>query len=490
MINSQFSGDPGQVFRMTLMSRLKAISNDDMDWIHEASLKILKETGVVFHSEEALAICKDHGAKVNCKTVYFPKEIVRQALETSPATYRWQARNDAYSVTVGDKKEKLLLQPNGGPVFIQDLDEGRRPATLEDFANITKLCQASDEVSLVGSFPVDPSDVRPEEKHLQMMYETLKNTDKPVIAFETSGIKIGQMLDMVEIAMGRRDFLRDNHCVAVAVTPTSPLTYESTACEALIEFAGRNQPIFLTVAIMAGFSGPISPIGTAILQNAEVLAGITLAQLVNPGNPVVYSNGSSVANMKNGNFISASPEMMLIHLAGMQMSLDYYGLPARSMCGMTDSKLIDCQAGYETMQNLMIGALGGAHMVFECLGVLDAIMTTSYEKFVIDLEIAGRVMRIREGMDTSDKEQAVKVIQEMGHQGNYITHSDTLTQFRSRWMPSLSDWESYENWVASGSEDVIVRANRKYKEILQNTPETLIDPEMDKALNGYIQRVI
>jgi trimethylamine--corrinoid protein Co-methyltransferase len=172
------------------------------------------------------------------------------------------------------------------------------------------------------------------------------------------------------------------------------------------------------------------------------------------------------------------------------MSLDYYHLPTRSMCGMTDSKLIDCQAGYETMQNLMVGALGGAHLVFECLGVLDAIMTTSYEKLMIDLEIVSRVIRLREGIDTSDKEQAVKVIQEMGHQGNYIAHPDTLTQFRGRWLPTLSDWEAYENWVETGSEDVTVRANRKYKEILQNAPETLIDPEVDQALNDYIQRVI
>jgi trimethylamine--corrinoid protein Co-methyltransferase len=156
---------------------------------------------------------------------------------------------------------------------------------------------------------------------------------------------------------------------------------------------------------MAGFSSPISLIGTAILQNAEILAGITLTQLVNPGNPVVYSNGSTVGNMKSGNFISASPEMMLIHLAGLQMSLDYYHIPARSMCGMTDAKSIDCQAGFETMQNLLMGALGGAHMVFECLGVLDAIMTTSYEKLMVDLEIVSRVMRLQEGIDTSDKEQ-------------------------------------------------------------------------------------
>ena len=473
---------------MRLKSRLNVISKTDMEWIHEASLKILAETGIVFHGEEALTICKNHGAKVNGKTVCFPKKLVRQVLESSPNTFRWKARNDEQSVTVGDPQEKLLLQPNGGPVFIQDLDHGRRTATIEDFANIIKLCQASDIVSLIGSFPVDPGDLNPDEKHLHMMYEILKNTDKPLIGFETGGPQIRQTLDMVAIAMGQKDFLREHHCVGVAVCPLSPLSYEPSSCETIIEFAKQNQVIFFTAAIMAGFSGPISLFGTTILHNAEVLAGMTLAQLVNPGNPVVYSIGSTVANMQNGNFITGSPEMMLIHLAAMQMGLEYYRLPTRSMCGMTDSKIIDCQAGYETMQNLMAGILGGAHMIFECLGVLDAIMTTSYEKLMIDLEIISRVMRIQKGLDATDKEKALESIQKIGHESGYISHTDTLTNFRKRWQPTLSEWGTYEDWQASGSLDVAARANRQYKEILKKAPQSLIDPEVDKALQAYIRQ--
>ncbi|MCK4988582.1 MAG: trimethylamine methyltransferase family protein, partial [Desulfobacterales bacterium] len=459
-----------------------------MEWIHEASLKILAETGIVFHSEEALAICKNHGAKVDVKTVCFPKKLVRQVLESSPKTFRWKARNDDQSVTVGDPEEKLLLQPNGGPVFIQDLDHGRRTATLEDFANIIKLCQASDIVSLIGSFPVDPGDINPDEKHLYMMYEILKNTDKPLIGFETDGPKVRQTLDMVEIAMGQKNFLRNNPCVGVGLSPLSPLAYDRATCETIIEYAKQNQPVFFTAAIMAGFSGPINLIGTAILHNVEVLAGIALAQLVNPGNPVAYSIGSTVANMKIGNFITGSPEMMLIHLAAMQMGLEYYRLPTRSMCGMTDSKIIDCQAGYETMQNLMAGILGGAHMIFECLGVLDAIMTTSYEKLMIDLEIISRVMRIQKGLDATDKEKALESIQKIGHESGYISHTDTLTNFRKRWQPTLSEWGTYEDWQASGSQDVAARANRQYKEILKKAPQSLIDPEVDKALQAYIRQ--
>lgn len=475
---------------MALMSRLKVITKEDMDWIHEATLKILQETGVVYHSEEALEIFKKHGAKVVGKAVYFPKNMVLQALESAPQTFKWRARNDSQSVNVGDQNEKLLLQPNGGPVFIQDLDSRRRKGTLMDFANVIKICHASDIVKLIGSFPVDPSDLRPDEKHLYMMYEILRNTDKPVIAFQSSTTRVKQLLAMVEIAMGQNGLLDKFHCVGAGVDPLSPLAYDSAACETIIQFAKRNQIIWFTSAIMAGFSGPISLIGTVTQQNAEILAGIILTQLIHPGNPVIYSNASSVANMKNGNFLTGSPEMMLIQLAGMQMGLDYYHLPTRSMCGMTDSKTIDCQAGFETMQNLMVGILGGAHMVFECLGVLDAIMTTSYEKLIIDLEMIQRVLRIRDGLTTSDKENTLKVIQEIGHDGAYISHPDTLEHFRERWLPSLSDWSTYEDWQKAGSEDIAVRANKQYKEILEQAPQSLIEPEVDKALTNYIKRVI
>jgi trimethylamine--corrinoid protein Co-methyltransferase len=240
---------------------------------------------------------------------------------------------------------------------------------------------------------------------------------------------------------------------------------------------------------MAGFTGPISLIGSVILQNVEELAGITLAQLVNPGNPVIYSIGSTVANMKSGNFITGSPEMMLIHLAGIQMANDFYHLPSRSMCGMTDSKTIDYQAGFETMQNLMLGVMSGAHMVFECLGVLDAIMATSYEKLIIDLEIIRRVIRIRKGIDIENKDRALKIIQEIDHGGNYLTHADTLAHFRDLWLPSISDWEPYEIWKENGSEDIALKANRTYKEILANAPEMVIDLEVDKELKRYIAKV-
>jgi len=128
--------------------------------------------------------------------------------------------------------------------------------------------------------------------------------------------------------------------------------------------------------------------------------------------------------------------------------------------------------------------------VVECMGVLDFIMTTSYEKFVIDQELLRRVSRIREGIDTSVKEDAVRIIQEMGHEAGYINHRDTLENFRSRWMPSVSNWETYDSWKEAGSESIIEKANRMYKEILSDAPDTLVTPELDEELKAYMDRAL
>jgi len=468
-----------------LKTKLEVLSKDDLLRVHEATLKILRETGVVFHSEEALSIFKKHGARVENKTVFISREMVDQALSTAPKTFRMRARNDKYSLTVG---EGFLVQPNVGPVYIQDLDRGRREATLEDYANIQKLCQASDVVDLVGTIPVDPSDVDTNDKFLMMMYEALKNSDKPVIGFCANTQQVREQLDMVELAMGKPGFLMENHCTAVLVNSLSPLGYAPDTLETMIEYAKHNQVIMLAPCIMAGVSGPISLLGTAVLQNTETIAGLVLVQLINPGAPLVYATASTSGYMKEATFAAGTPEAMLINTASLQMGLDFYHLPVRTMSGITHSKTVDCQAGYESMQSLMMGMLSGAHMSVQSLGVLDAIMTTSYEKFVIDEELVRRVRRISQGIDTSDEALAVEVIQEVGHTGTYLSHMSTFEKFRTLWTPSVSDWGNYSDWKSAGSEDVTVRANRKFKQILQNAPETLLDPDTDKALQAYIAK--
>ncbi|MBM4235816.1 MAG: trimethylamine--corrinoid methyltransferase [Firmicutes bacterium] len=469
---------------MRFLPTIRVIAETDYQRIHDASLKILKETGVRFDSLDALEIFKQCGAKVDNKTVFISKQLVEEALEKAPATFKWAARNDQQSVVLG---EGYVVEPNVGCVFAHSIDHGRWPGTREDYANIQKLHQSSTLPTVVGATPIQISDADVNEKHLFMLYETIKHTDKPVIGICESKAHVLENLKMMELAIGEKRF-SENVCLAVSVNPLSPLAYGTETSDSMIQYAQKGQAVMGLPCIMAGVTGPISIFGTIVLQNTEMLAALVLTQLVNPGNPFVMCPCSSTAYMKRGNYVSGAPEMMLIDIAGLQMAHHFYNLPSRLMTGMTDSKEVDVQAGYETMQNLVLGILARPNILHECHGVLESIMAFSYEKFIIDEELISRVLRFAEGVDTSDEAMSLDLIIEIGHSGSYFTHDQTFRRYKELWEPSVSDWHPYSEW-RERNEDILIRANKMWKKRLTDAPEMLIDLELNKLLIDYIKSI-
>jgi len=469
---------------VNLKTKIEIVSNSDLDRLHEKSLQVLSETGVIFHSEEALEIFKHHGIKIQGKTVYFSKKEVEDALENCPSTFKWKGRNESNSIILG---KGYHVQPPAGCVYVQDLDQGRRLGTIRDFVSLQKLYQKSPVVHITGGLPIDPADILSELRPLHMMYQSIKHTDKPLLGTIAPTDVVIKTLDMVEIALGKNAFGPGHHSIAVSANPLSPLAYGEETLSTMIEYARRYQPVLIAPCAIAGITGPMSLLGTAVLQNAEILAGIVLMQLISPCVPLVYSPVGTAGNMKTGGYIGSPPEQFLINTTNLQMALDRYHLPTRSMCGMTESKVVDCQAGYETMQNLMMGMLSGAHIIHECLGILDSIMTVSYEKTMIDQELLKRVMRFTSGItDISDEAFAADIIQEVGHGGTYLTHPDTFKDVRDRWQPDVSNWDTYDLWEKNGSNDVSVTANNKWKEALSSCPDSLIEPELDQELKHFL----
>ena len=157
-------------------------------------MRLMEETGIVFHHQEVLEIFKRHGLPVEGHIVYFPPQTVEESLKSVPSKFKWQARNEKHSVMVG---QDPLLQPAAGPVFVHSLDSGRRTATLEDYRNFQKIYQAEGIFDLVGMIPCEPADVPQDRKHLLMMFEILKHTDKPVNGFMTTGRQVRVQRDMM-----------------------------------------------------------------------------------------------------------------------------------------------------------------------------------------------------------------------------------------------------------------------------------------------------
>lgn len=240
---------------------------------------------------------------------------------------------------------------------------------------------------------------------------------------------------------------------------------------------------------MTGITSPIYLYSTVIMTVAETLAGLVYAQLIKPGVPVVPSASLTYGNMRYATWECASPDTALLLGATIQMFKDFYHLPARAQTGVTSSKIIDYQAGIETMQSFLFSALAGVNLTSQSVGTLANLMATSLEKTVLDDEMIARVRYIIDGMNTDLESMGMDDLLNAKPCQDFLTSESTLKHFRDGWQPSLSDWRTYEAWEQDGHEDVVEVAHRKVKEILANAPETLLDAEQEKAIKDYIAKI-
>ena len=477
---------------MRIATYFRPVTTDTLSQIHEATLDVLADTGIVFQSDECLDILKKHGAKIDGQIAFLPNQMVESAVKSAPSDFKWEARNPDRSIDLGINQTGIHVSSNNGPIYIQDIDHGRRLGTMEDLINLYKLAQQSSTCSINGQIQVEPSDVTHPLRYLDIFHQLLKHSDKPLFGYVGDCEEIGKMFDMVRISLGADltdDSVFDSHRIGVSLNPLSPLQFDRIPCESLLAYAKLRQPVLVLTCAMAGVTSPVDPMGTVVLQNAEILAGLTLAQLISPGTPVVYSPASAVPNMRSAAYVTGSPVSNLINMTGIQLARELYEIPSRCMAGLTDAKVPDCQAGYETMQTYMMLAMAGVNMVNECYGVLDAIMTVSYEKFIMDDEIMSRAACAMTGIDMMEPGFSTNIIKEIGHGGSYLMHPSTMAHCRKFWTPEISTMDSYETWESKGRKDATQAANTRFKEILAECPDQIIDPEIDQALEAYIRKI-
>jgi trimethylamine--corrinoid protein Co-methyltransferase len=468
---------------------LKVVDKNTLQSIHEQSLQLLAKAGVIFDNEAIIRRFARKGLKVDGKRVYLTEALVSEALEVTPKSFTMVGRNGVAGVQIGENQETTVVAPGNGTLFIQDIKGRRRPATLSDFDNIVKLCENSRNVNLVGAIPVEPSDLPELFKPVRLVHHLMRHSNKPLIGQAATLEEARQVFDIIEIAFGQKGYLDDQVAIAYGVNPTSPLCFEPLTCETLQAYAEKKQALFILPGLMPGLTGPMDFKGLAVLSNAENLAALTCVQMINPGTPVVYSAGTFMVNMKSFYAVTGSPQSALVNIAGIQMAREYYGLPSRTMAGLTDAKRIDFQAGAETMQNLTLYTMAGVHVINECLGVLDSITTTSYEKWILDDELLGRLRNFSAGIDQMAVENCLDMMIALGPGGDYLQHPSTLQNCRSLYMPEISDWNLFEDWEKGGKRDVLQIAHEKCDRILEECEAKVLPAEVDHEIEAYIEAV-
>jgi trimethylamine--corrinoid protein Co-methyltransferase len=461
---------------------VEALTGKQLKAVHQATLELMASYGVAIEHAPSRDIFQDNGAQVEGELVKIPSEMVEKALGSAPSSFTVIGRNNR-SVTIGDNHGPVIA-PAAGAIFVSSCGFERRRANFDDLRNFLRLAQSSEQVDVTCSGILDPGDLTNEEKYLFPMLEAIKLSDKPVLGFSLGKEVADNSIALAEIAT---DGKGEHYILGVANTH-SPMAWDKLMLEGIWSYAAKKQPLIMTCCSMAGFTSPTTLTSTIIQNNAEILAGIVLAQLINPGTPVVYGNTSTITDMMTMNLCIGAPECALIGTASVQLA-HFYGIPCRCGGGLNDAKVLDVQAGIESATNLLFVYANGVDFVLHGLGIMESFLGINYEKFIIDEEICGRMKRILRGCgDVPDN--ALEVIKEVGYKGNFLDHPDTMANFRSEFFrPQASDRHSWGSWAGT-KKDV----NETAREIWEKRLARFEAPELSeitlKQLNKFVESKI
>jgi trimethylamine--corrinoid protein Co-methyltransferase len=458
---------------------------DGLEAIHQASLRILEDVGMDFLDDEALDIWERAGAKVDrgARHVWPDRGLVLEAIASAPATFRLRARNDAHSVTVGG--DAICFGPCGGMAYATDLDRGRRPGTLRDLEDLMRLSQASHALHFASWEQVAPQDIPINVRHLHRVRSAFTLTDKVVMDSAHGRIITEDFLALARIVFGSLD---GDPVTGDAINVNSPLRFDDRMLGGLITYARAGQATFITPFILAGAMSPVTMAAALAQQNAEVLAGVALTQLVRPGAPVVYGGFTTNIDMRGGSPSFGTPEGAWALLVGGQLARRY-GLPYRGSGSLTNAKAADAQAAYESLWTLWPAVLAHTNLVMHAAGWVDGGLTVSYEKFVIDLENLAMFRHFLEGFPVDPAAFALEAIAEVGPGGHHFGTTHTQERFRDAfYATSLADRQGFEAWSAAGGVETAERANRLWKEILRQVEAPPLDPAVAEAIDEYIAR--
>ena len=467
---------------------IQPLSADQIESIHVASLRILKEIGMKVLLPEARRILGEAGADVDeaGQIVKFDSGLVERALTTVPAQFTLHARNPDHNIIMGGNH--VNFGTVGGPPYAHDLERGRRTGTLADFIELTKLAQSLNIVHLMAGSAPEPQDVPVPIRHMVMARTLLTQTDKIPFGSTITPARIEDVFELVRMARGvsREQMLREPSYYSV-INTNSPMQLDGAMAWGVIGFAERNQALCITPFTLLGAMAPVTIAGAIAQQNAEALAAITLSQIVRPGAPLIYGGFTSNVDMRSGAPAFGTPEYIKACLIGGQMARRY-NMPYRSS-NTNASVWPDAQATYEGAMSIWGALMGGTNMLIHGVGWLEGGLVASYEKYIIDAEMLQIMAEFFTPTIVDDSTLAIDAIREAGHGGHFFGVQHTMERYETAfYTPLLSDWRNFQQWEAAGSVDATHRATKIWKQLLADYEQPKVDPAIAEEMDAYIDR--
>jgi len=457
------------------MPRYEILSEESMAVLDKGWRRIVSEIGLEFMSPWAVEMFREAGQTVEGENVKFDPEWILKQVAKAPSEFNLRARNPKNSVHIGGNS--MVFGGVYGPPFVRE-GNVRRDATFKDFENFCKLSQSFDALDSVGGVVCEPNDLSLDSRHLDMAFAAATLTDKFFMGNVVTAENAKDVIRMAEILHGGRSAIEETPALISLVNCNSPLRWDDRMLDSLREYALAGQPLVVTPFLLMGAMSPVTIPATLAQQIAEALTGVALTQLVRPGVPVVFGSFLSNIDMQSGSPQFGTPESGIGLLCTGQIAR-HFKLPFRGGGGLNSSQTVDAQSAYQTMMTMMPTFLSGTNWVMHTAGWLEGGLVSSYDKFILDVEILQSLMVEFTPLEFNESSLAFDAHLEVGHGGHFLGAAHTMERFRDCfYRPFLTNSDNYERWTRLGSRDTRDRA----AEIWQKKLDEYVLPEMDSQV--------
>jgi len=467
-----------------MKSRLNVLSDNEIEAIHRSSVQVLERVGALVRSRGALKLLADAGAKVDFekKLVKIPSNLVEECLRKHPSNFTLNGRVRKNDLPIAD--DRMYTHPTGGCLTVLDANSARaRSATTRDLEDLTRVVDALDNIHQCGMV-IHVGDAAPQVRDIYTVAQMLRNTTKNCWVTAYSVHNLEYIVKLAATVIGGREELRKTPLILCGVSPTSPLELSEDVADQLVKCATYELPISILPCPLAGGTSPVTLAGTLVQQNAEFLISHVIVQLVNPGNPVLYSARAMCMDMRTG--VSAvGVEFGLMSVAAVQLAR-YYDVPSDVYGLSTNSKIMDEQIAFEKAMVGLLPALAGANFLSGA-GMVEAGMTFGLEQLIIDNEIFHLIFRAARGIDVNPDTLAADLIEKIGPAGHYLSDKHTRKYYLSEhYVPYLSDRATRADWERAGSKDIVGRARERADKILKEHSVEPLDRDVEKELERIL----
>lgn len=472
-----------------LGGQFQPLSGDDVKQIHAAALDILESAGVAVHSPQALELLEQAGATIDrsLPRAWLPKSMVEDAIASAPSRVDLYGRRPEHHLTLEDKR--VHMGTGGTTINVLTLDGEKRKSNINDCHRIPRLVDALENIHFIV-LPVYPNELTEENADVNRFYGGLRNSSKHIMGGMYSLEGTLDVIRMAEIIKGGEDALRAEPIVSFITLIISPLLVDELYGDIMVEVARRGIPLAVPCEPQTGSTSPITLAGNITMFAADTLTGVTITQLANPGTPVLCGYVGTITDLRSMGYLSGALESGLLNAGAAQLAQNWE-IPFYATAGMSDSKTLDVQTGYESAMTTLLVSLSGANYIHDAAGLMEFAMVASYEKYVIDNEIIGMALRALRGVEVTSETIGAELIKSVGPGGYFLRQSHTIKHMRSEFFfPRLSDRELREDWETQGALDTRQRANAIAREILDEHQPEPIPEEIDSEIRAQFDIVM